>query len=261
MTANTRYWDTVLERRPDLRSQKLWRAHSDAVNCALLKSWLPKSQIACLLKTDLFDESLGDGLYSLMVSSTEHVFGMDISIRTLLNAKSRHKKLHTICTDVRCLPFANSSFDVIVSNSTLDHFDSRRKIQASLQELRRVLRPNGILILTLDNLANPIILLRHVLPFRLLNRLRVVPYYVGATYGPRRLHHSMEKVGFSVSDMYAIMHCPRVLAVPLARLLERLATRKTQNRLLRVLMVFECMAQWPTRFLTGYFIAVLAVKS
>ena len=260
MTEDTHYWNTVLDVKPGLRSQTLWRAHCDAVNHFLFERWLPKGQIKCLLKTDVFDEALGEGLYSLLSSQARLMVGMDISIQVLRAARLNHTCLEAIVADAGYLPYPDSTFNVIISNSTLDHFDSRRKIQASLQELRRVLRPNGILILTLDNLANPVITLRQLLPFHLLHQAGVVPYFVGSTYTPRHLRHVLEKVGFEVSKMRAIMHCPRVLAVPLARLLERLTTRKTQNRLLRVLMAFERMAQWPTRFLTGYYVAVLAAK-
>ena len=76
---------------------------------------------------------------------------------------------------MRHLPFAQGAFDGIVSNSTLDHFQSLDDLLVSLKELFRVLRPGGQMILTLDNLSNPIILLRNWLPLRLLKRLKIVP--------------------------------------------------------------------------------------
>jgi hypothetical protein len=42
--------------------QRLWRAHSDAVNKALVARWRPVGQMDTLLKTDLFDEAVSDGL-------------------------------------------------------------------------------------------------------------------------------------------------------------------------------------------------------
>src|SRR5574341_1753589 len=105
------------------------------------------------------------------------VFGIDLSLLTVRAAKLRHHGLKATGADVRHLPFADGVFDVIVSNSTLDHFESSDEIISSLQELHRVLRTGGQLLLTLDNLANPLISLRNVLPFGLLNRLNIVPYY------------------------------------------------------------------------------------
>jgi hypothetical protein len=123
-----------------------------------------------------------------------------------------------------------------------------------------VLRPGGQLLLTLDNLANPVIALRNALPFRLLHCQGIVPYYMGATYTPRRLQHILQQVGFDVLDVDAVMHCPRMLVVIMARALEGRLKLKTHKRFLRGWMAFERLAQLPTRFLTGYFIAVRATK-
>jgi SAM-dependent methyltransferase len=168
--------------------------------------------------------------------------------------------LQVVGADVRCLPFASGSFDVIVSPSTLDHFAVSHEIVASLRELWRVLRTGGQLLLTLDNLANPAVALRNTLPFRLLHRLGIVPYYVGATYTPRRLRHILQGVGFEVLEVDAVMHCPRILVVMMAQMLEGRLGPETQRRFARYLMAFERLSCWPTRFLTGYFIAVRAMK-
>jgi SAM-dependent methyltransferase len=161
---------------------------------------------------------------------------------------------------VRWLPFADGTFDFIVSNSTLDHFESPHEIADGLRELHRVLRSGGQLLLTLDNLANPVISLRSILPFRLLNRLNIVPYYVGPTLGPRRLCHNLKQAGLEVLEVGTVMHFPRIFTVAMARILERRAGPETQRRFLRFWMSFEKLSHWPTRFLTGYFLAVRAIK-
>ena len=46
--------------------------------------------------------------------------------------------------DVRRLPLADNRVDVVLSNSTLDHFDTEQEIEESLHELARVLKPGGI---------------------------------------------------------------------------------------------------------------------
>jgi len=259
-TKTPTYWNQIASDFGEKHSQQLWRSHSDAINFTLLERWLPGRQCEYFLKTDLFDEALGDGLYSIMTSFAKRVVGIDLSIRTLRSAVSHLQGLQTVNSDVRHLPFADGSFDVIISNSTLDHFASRNEILLSLREFHRVLRKKGRLILTLDNLSNPIIILRELLPFRLLHRIGVVPYYVGLTYRPKHLRCVIEKIGFEVSAMSAIMHCPRIFAVLAARVLERTATHDLQRRFLRCLMAMERMEHWPTLYLTGHFIAILAVK-
>ena len=73
--------------------------------------------------------------------------------------------------DVRCLPFVDGVFDLVVSNSTLDHFETSREIERAVAEIHRVLAPRGLFILTLDNPANPAVALRNALPFALLHQV------------------------------------------------------------------------------------------
>jgi SAM-dependent methyltransferase len=230
------------------------------VNTALLARWLPDGRVERLLKTDLFDEALSDGLYPQLRQRAQHIVGIDISAAIVSAEWSEYPHLQVAKADVRCLPFAAGTFDVVVSNSTLDHFHTSDEIVMSLREIRRVLRPGGHLLLTLDNLANPLIALRNALPFPLLNWLGLVPYYVGVTHGPRSLRRVVQEAGFEVQSVEAIMHCPRVLIVALDRLLEGRLGAAMQRRFWRGVMAFERLAGWPTRFVTGHFIAINAVK-
>jgi hypothetical protein len=94
----------------------------------------------------------------------------------------------------------------------------------------------------------------------LLKRLHIVPYYVGVTLSPRQLERLLKENGFEVLEVDAIMHCPRVLAITVARWLEKHADLGAQRFFLRLLMAFEGLSRLPTRFLTGYFIAVKATR-
>jgi SAM-dependent methyltransferase len=240
--------------------QRLWRTHADSVHKDLVARWGPVGQIETLLKTDLFDEAVGDGLLPQLASQADRVFYIDTSFEVHQMARCRYPGLHSIVADVRRLPFAQDTFHGIVSNSTLDHFQSRDDLLVSLKELSQVLCPGGQMILTLDNLSNPIILLRNWLPFRLLKRLKIVPYYVGVTLGPHQLEHLLKENGFKVLEVDAIMHCPRMPAIMAARWLEKHTTLRAQRFFLRLLMAFEALSRLPTRFLTGYFIAIKAMR-
>ena len=258
--SNARYWDAVADEWEKRQSHGLWRVYCEMLNTMLLKNWLPTGKVDRLLKTDLFDEAAGEGLYQLLVTRAQTFIGMDISFLVLRAARSFHPDLLVTSADVRDLPFADGVFDIVVSNSTLDHFASPIQIEISLRELIRVLRTGGQLLLTLDNLANPLVILRNFLPFSLLNRLGIVPYYVGATFGPRRLCRVLEQVGLEVSQARAVMHCPRLLAVVFARVFERWASPRAKESFLRFLLAFERLSCWPTRFVTAYFVAVKAIK-
>jgi SAM-dependent methyltransferase len=256
----THYWEAVggewSRRYPDA----LWRRHCDAVNLHLLSRWLPAHPAPRLLKTDLFDEAVTDGLYPLLRARARVVVGMDLSSVTAGAARSRFPEIKTTCADARKLPFAAETFDVIVSASTLDHFHTQDELIAGLRELHRVLRPDGVLLLTMDNLANPFVALRNRLPFWLLRRLGVVPYYVGVSGGPGRLRRLLERTGWSIHEMDAVLHCPRALAVPVARWVQRNGKPECQERLLRGLMKHEWLARRATRFLTGHFVAARLMR-
>ncbi|HVT88945.1 MAG TPA: methyltransferase domain-containing protein [Tepidisphaeraceae bacterium] len=252
------YWDEVGKVWKEDRPDPLWRVHSDTVNTALLNRWLPSVCVERLLKTDVFDEACSQGLFKILSAHANCVMGIDISTETLIAARDRHSAFRTTAADVRSLPFADDSFDVILSNSTLDHFPVTVDLETSLGELHRILRPGGELLLTMDNPVNPVVALRNALPFHWLNRIGVVPYYVGKTFGHRRLRRMLEAVGFEIVEVDAILHCPRVFAVALARLVS--SGTPISRRFLSCLLAFERLSHLPTRFLTGHFTAIRAVK-
>lgn len=255
------YWNAVGTRWKKRPRQALWRAHSDAVNATWLASCLPTAPIKRLLKTDLFDEAFSTGLYPLLCERAVRLIGIDASAEVIAAARARNETLCAVVSDVRTLPFAGGAFDCIVSNSTLDHFASRADIARSLRELHRVLRPGGTLLITLDNGDNPLVALRNRLPFPLLSRLGIVPYFVGATCGRDDLRQLLEQTGFTArGDASFLLHCPRVFAVALARLLERFASPTLHRHFLSVLLRFEELGKSRLARRTGYFVALVAEK-
>ena len=254
------YWDSISRTFSKDAKYSLWRSHSDRINISLLEDWLGRRQVTNLLKTDLFDEAVSQGLYPFLSEHAHVVYGIDLASESTDAAKNQSPELEAVCADVRRLPFGDNHFDLIVSNSTLDHFQSRNEIDQGFRELFRVLGDGGELLISLDNLQNPLVGLRNLLPYRLLHRLNLVPYFVGKTLGRRSFAAALEKAGFQVLETKAIMHCPRVLAVAVAGILQRRASEKSQRRFLAFLQQFEFLARLPTRFFTGHFVAVRARK-
>jgi len=254
------YWGEISRAFTRDAKHFLWRSHSDNVNIALLKDWLGTRQFSDILKTDLFDEAVRWGLYPFLQEHAGVVHGIDVAIESVETAKTRFPALQASRADVRSLEFSDNHFDLVVSNSTLDHFRSTDEIDTALRELFRVLKQGGELFISLDNLQNPIIGLRSLLPFNLLNTLGLVPYFVGKTHGRRGLALALERAGFRVLETRAIMHCPRVFAVAVAGVLQKRASVKTQQSFLAFLNSFESLAKLPTKYFTGHFVAVRAVK-
>jgi SAM-dependent methyltransferase len=259
-TGGTRHWDAVGEEWAQENRDRLWRVHSDAVNAQLLLAWLPTRRFGRVLKTDLFDEVAGEGLVVKLRERCDEIIGVDISSITVRASMAANPDLAAASADVRHLPFADESFDVVVSNSTLDHFDTVGEITEALGELHRVLRAGGTLLLTLDNPLNPIVALRNAMPIRWQRRSGLVPYFVGVTLGPWKLERTLREIGFDITDRTALLHCPRVVAVRTAARLQTKAGDVARARFLRRLMRWEVLAQLPTRYFTGHFSAVLAVR-
>ena len=104
------------------RPDNLWRQHADKVNADLVDRWLPTHLVRRLLKTDLFDEAATGGLSGQLQGRARLVVGIDLSGVTAMWRNLEANGMMVACADVRFLPFADGTFDVVVSNSTLDHF-------------------------------------------------------------------------------------------------------------------------------------------
>ena len=253
------YWDQVAA---DWQAEEVpdgWRAHSDAVNVAACVRWWPDESVGRVLKTDLFDEVAGRGLVPALRARASSVVAIDRSFEAS-RAGARRSGVAVVNTDVRYLPFVDGVFDLVVSNSTLDHFDNVAQIERAVAEIHRVLAPRGIFILTLDNPANPAVALRNALPFALLHQVGLVPYYVGATLAGSDAQRMLQAAGFRVKETTALMHCPRALAVAVFGVMRRFGNPSMQRRLQSWLMTFERLERSAVSQRTGYFVTLVANK-
>ena len=253
-------WNEVAVEWRQGRRDALWRAHSDALYTALLDRWLPPATLDAVLKTDLFDEAVSDGLFPALTRRARTVIGIDLAQVTAREAAARYPSLGAVGADVRGLPFSDGAFDAIVSLSTLDHFRSVADLDAALGELRRVLRAGGTLILTLDNMANPLLRLRNLLPFAVVHAAGLVPYFVGESCTPRGAAARLRAHGFCVDEVTTVLHVPRVAAVPSAAVVHRWAGARGRRRFLASLGAWERLAYWPTATLTGHYVAIRATR-
>jgi len=199
---------------------------------------------------------VGEGIYPILARFADRVSAIDISENVVAAARRRYPELDASACDVRAMPFADATFDVVVSNSTLDHFDTVEAITGGLAELARVVKPGGHLIVSLDNPANPLVALRNALPRKPLERVGLVPYFVGATLDRSALDDALASVGFAVEASTAVMHVPRVAG----RALGSLVSEANVPRFARALGRLEWLGRLPTRYLTGQFVVCCAVR-
>jgi SAM-dependent methyltransferase len=234
----------------------LWRLQSDIVNRALLERWLP-TRLESVLKTDLFDECVSDGLYPALARHAERVNGIDVSPAVVTAAGRRHPDLLGTVADVRAIPFEPESFDAVVSNSTLDHLDGVDDVATALGEIHRVIRRGGRLVLTVDNPYHPLVAARNAIPAAVANVIRPTPYPSAWTCGPDELGRLLQQAGFLVVETTAVLHFPRVIAAIAGELDASLVRRR---RVVGLLRVAERLERSPARFVTGHFIATQAIR-
>ena len=98
----------------------------------------------------------GEGRHSIgaLLETSANVIGLDLSIRDLEIAKSRLNDfnlsdINTFCTfgagNINDIPLESDSLDAVMCSEVLEHVDSPEE---SIQELVRVLKPGGVMALS-----------------------------------------------------------------------------------------------------------------
>ena len=103
---------------------------------------------------DVLDIACGEGYGSaLLARHASRVTGADIAPAAIAHARSRYagrSNLEFREADCAALPFADASFDVVVSFETIEHIAAQ---ETFLDEIARVLRPDGFVVLSCPNKA------------------------------------------------------------------------------------------------------------
>lgn len=97
---------------------------------------------------DVLDIACGEGYGSYILSDEAHkVYGVDVSLDTIKQAKTKYQRsnLDFRIGDCREIPIADSSVDAVVSFETIEHINEQDQF---LSEIKRVLRPDGILVIS-----------------------------------------------------------------------------------------------------------------
>lgn len=97
----------------------------------------------------MLDVGCGNGMYSKLFPNAKY-WGIDIADDIIEHAKSQG--LHVVKGDIeKRLPFKDNSFDAVLSMDVMEHtYDTLHH----LQEIHRVLKPNGFIILVTPNIAS-----------------------------------------------------------------------------------------------------------
>jgi GT2 family glycosyltransferase/SAM-dependent methyltransferase len=101
---------------------------------------------------DVLDVASGEGYGSAMLASkARSVCGVDISHEVVAHAAERYATLGNLAYlqgSAAAIPLADNSVDVVVSFETIEHLLEQEEM---MSEIRRVLRPHGILVMSSPN--------------------------------------------------------------------------------------------------------------
>ena len=103
-------------------------------------------------KAKVLDLGCNDGVFTEDIAkrlNTVYIYGVEVMQFAIL--KSKQKGIETVKADANNnLPFANNSFDVIVSNQVIEHIID---LDRFVDEVYRILRPNGYAVISTENLS------------------------------------------------------------------------------------------------------------
>lgn len=130
---------------------------------------LHRYALACDLARgrDVVDVASGEGFGAMLLAGhARSVVGVDVSAAAVAHAAAKYARanLRFIEGDAVALPLPNACADLVVSFETIEHLHAQDDM---LREIRRVLRPSGLLIISSPDKRHYSDATGHVNPFHL----------------------------------------------------------------------------------------------
>jgi SAM-dependent methyltransferase len=224
----------------------------------LVYRWAGHLQVRTYLKTDLFEEANGEDQILFDLYPTDcRALGMDLSVQTVREAMRRcpNPAARFLVCDIRRMALRPGCADLIVSTSTLDHLESAAELRASLAELAGLLGEGGLLVVTLDNPANPL-----YAPLRWASRRGWVPFTLGFTASMAELNRLLAELDLEVVGNEWIIHNPRLVSTLVFLGLRKLLGAHADRPIGILLRLFAGLGRLRTRRWTACFVAAGARK-
>jgi ubiquinone/menaquinone biosynthesis C-methylase UbiE len=99
----------------------------------------------------VLDVACGEGYGTKLISKNAHtIWGLDIDNESINNAKNKYQasNLNFELGDIDKMPFEDKKFDLVICFETIEHV---KDYNASLIEIKRILKDDGMLIMSTPN--------------------------------------------------------------------------------------------------------------
>lgn len=176
----------------------LWRAHE----AALMGTFMA----AIKLRHPILDMGCGDGIfYSLVITSPMSV-AVDVSKDMLIKAKNLNLYEFLVMADARYMPFRESIFGTIISNSVIEHIQRDSMV---FEEVSRTLLPNGLFIFSTVTKEYPVLIVPGFSKFRrFMERRLVISSGTYNYYDAKVIERKIKRVNISL--LYYTYYLPPI---------------------------------------------------
>lgn len=98
----------------------------------------------------VLDIACGEGYGSDMLkkAGAKEIYGVDNDRSIIERAKQKYQGINFVISEATRIPFEDDCFDVVISFETWHHLDN---YQNFISEMHRILKPNGLLIISVPN--------------------------------------------------------------------------------------------------------------
>ncbi len=217
-----------------------------------------------VLKLDLWNEAFNTRILDWMREQGAEVVGLDISrvvaFRARRNARDA-RDVHSrgshapalLRADIRELPFAAGSFDVVYTMGTIEHIDEYRE---AIREVHRVLKPGGRAVVGVPHKWD--LFLRPLMVW-ILDAFGQYLYAPEKSFGAKELRQDVERTGLRFVERTGILTLPGFLRMADLFFYTRgLPFYRLSPLFLAPFQYAETRWRWPGRF--GYLLTVVADK-
>jgi len=150
-------------------NKKIYNLLAEEFSATRNQNWPEVNKLIKYVKKGdkILDLGCGNGrLYKILKNNGVEYTGIDISKKLIEIARKNYPKARFIVADALNLPFKEKEFDLVFAIALLHHIPTENLQLRVLKNCFKILKKNGLIILTVWNLIQPRLLLKYkICPF------------------------------------------------------------------------------------------------